>query len=621
MKSSKRSYLFLLFLFWAFCTNAQQYLFPVKPGQRTFLSGNFSEIRPNHFHSGIDVKIGGVDGEPILAISDGYISRIKVSTYGYGNVLYLMHHNGESSVYAHLRNFSPRIEEFMRKEMYFAKKNELEVFPDPEFLPIKRGEVIGFGGNTGSSGGPHLHFEIRDSLDRAVDPFRFGFKEVVDNTPPVLYRVAFRPLDLDSRVNGKYQRIEITPILEAGTYVIKEPVKISGKVGLEVYAIDRMDAVGNVFGLPTYELLVDNQPHFKVHLEHVDFNTGRFFLTHMHQNKFIRLYRHPNNPLQIYTPNEEGAGAIHALDKQKKEIRVNMKDFFGNARTLKLTVLGENAPYQIGSSSPSPNRTTQVSFDREVMMIQTAYSELGTLAKFFVKSYEVEMAPAYMDNGRRTYLWDMNFGVPDSIDLCTEIIRPSVLAKIPFAEELSFANKDLEINFEKNTLLDDLFLRVEQKSYGNQRSLKINSPVEYLQSNMTVLWRNPTFSGDKTFTHVYMLADNGRKSFVGGSWESGDIRFKTRNFGTFVLDEDKVAPVITPIRVNASELRFTIKDDKSGIKDFEAMVNGQWVLMRYEHKQQVIWSEKLDKQAFKGEVVLKVRDMAGNESTYRTRIP
>lgn len=618
MKSNK--YLLLLFILFPFCLNAQEYLFPVKPGNRAFLSGNFSEIRPNHFHSGIDVKIGGVDGEPILAISDGYVYRIKISSFGYGNIIYLKHTNGQSSVYAHLRNLSPKIMEFMRKEMYFAQKNELEVFPDPEFLPIKRGEIIGNGGNTGSSGGPHLHFEIRDSLDRAIDPFMFGFKEVVDKTPPVVYRVALRPLDLNARVNGKFQRMEFTPVLEGGRYILPDMVKITGNVGVEIHAIDKMDDVSNIFGIPIIELLDQDKPLFRINVDRIDFNKGRFFLTHMHQNRFIRIYKSKNNQLGIYQPDSLSSGAISAIIGERKKMQINLKDYFGNTRIVTFLVEGEEAPHTIGSTNVSGNKSTAVSFERELMVVKTGGSEWGTLAKVFVKSKEMEIPPAYTQDGRRNYIWDMSYGVPDSVDLCTETIKPNVLTKIPFGEEIFFANNDVEIKFSENTLLDDLYLRVERKRNANGPSIRINSPTEYLQSNMEVLIRNTGYLGDKKNTHVYFQADNGRKSFVGGEWESEDIRFKTRNFGTFVLDVDRTAPTIAPVRVNASEMRFEIKDDKSGIKDFEAYVDGKWVLMRYEHKQSVIWSEKSDKQPFKGDVLLIVRDMAGNEKRYTSKL-
>jgi murein DD-endopeptidase MepM/ murein hydrolase activator NlpD len=617
---SNKSLLLLLLLFSTFIPidlKAQDYLFPVKPGERNFLSGNFSEIRPNHFHSGIDVKIGGVNGEPILAIEQGYISRIKVSSYGYGNVIYLKHPNGQTSVYAHLDAFAPKIMEKMRGEMYTLKKNELELFPDPDWVQVKRGEIIAFGGNSGSSGGPHLHFEIRDSLERAIDPFTFGFKEVVDNTAPILYRIALRPMDYESRVNGKFQRQEFRAILEGNRYIISEPVKISGKVGVEVYAIDRMDGVNNVFGVPIYELMEGEKPLFRIHINHLDFNIGRFLLTHTHENRFTRLYAYPNNPMQIYEPDSVYAGTITANPGDKKQIRVNMKDYFGNTRLLEFHVEGEESPHFPLSTMTSSSSVTSINYEREVMVIQTGISYWGTLAKVYVNGYEMEIPPAYATEGKRTYLWDMNFGIPDSVDLCHEVIRPKILKKIPFGEELSFANKEVEINFSKNSLLDDLFLSVEQK---NQTHLSINNNKDYLQGNLEVLWKNPIYNGDKSKVHVYFQADNGRKSFVGGEWESEHIRFKTRNFGTFVLDEDKTPPSIQPTRVNQEGLRFIIRDDKSGIKDFEAYVDGKWVLLRYEHKQNVIWSEKLDKHPFSGGVLLVVRDMAGNESRYNATI-
>lgn len=614
------SYLLLLLFIFSFDLSAQKYLFPVKPGQRNLLAGNFSEIRPNHFHAGIDVKIGGVDGEPIRSIEDGYVYRIKVSTYGYGNVMYLKHPNGQSSVYAHLRNFSPKITEYMRQKMYEAQENELELFLDEKTLPVKRGEIIGNGGNTGSSAGPHLHFEIRDSLDRAIDPFSFGFHEVVDRTAPVLYRMALKPLDFESRVNGRFERQEFTPVLVGNRYVLKEPVKITGKVGIEVYAVDRMDDVHNVFGVPVYELLNGNRLLFGINVDHVDFNTGRFLLTHTHHNRFIRLYAYPNNPLQIYRQDSLSAGTITADIGEQKSLRVRMQDFFGNARELSFEVEGEEPPFQITGRKINANSATQISYDRNVMVIKTGKSEMGEMAKVKVNGFEMEIEPAYIQNGQRTYLWDLNYGIPEAIDLCTDIVYPDVIAKIPFGKEISFSNQDVEVNYLENTLLDDLFLRIEKKIQGAFKFLKINSAFDYLQGNVEIIWKNTGFTGDKNHTHVYLQTVNGRKTFIGGEWDSDHIRFKTRNFGTFVLEEDKISPTINPIRVNASELRFIIKDDKSGIKDFEAFVDGKWVLMRYEHKQNVIWSEKLDKQPFKGEVLLKVRDMAGNESQYVTNI-
>jgi hypothetical protein len=137
---------------------------------------------------------------------------------------------------------------------------------------------------------------------------------------------------------------------------------------------------------------------------------------------------------------------------------------------------------------------------------------------------------------------------------------------------------------------------------------------------MDVVWDVSGFTGNKERFRVYQQSSNGGKSFVGGTWEGGAIRFKTRNFGTFILAEDNIKPTITPIRVNSSEMRFTIKDNLSGIKIFEAKINDKWVMMRYEHKQAVIWSDKLDEQPFRGSVVLRVTDQTGNVAEWKGTI-
>lgn len=618
MKLNKFPLLFFFLL--SFSVLGQDYLFPVKPGQRALLAGNFSEIRPNHFHSGIDVKIGGVDGEPILSITNGYVYRMKVSSYGYGNVLYIRHNDGQSSVYAHLRNFSPKIMNFMREKMYAEKKNDLEVFLEPQELPVKKGEIIGNGGNTGSSGGPHLHFEIRDTLDHAIDPFRYHFKEIVDNTPPIVYRIALTPLDYLSRVDGEFSRKEFTPLIEGGRYIIPQTVKISGRVGLEVYAIDKMDGVGNTFGIPIFELTENDSPLFRINVDHIDFYKSRFLLSHTHQNRFTRVYHHPNNQMQLYSPEERGSGALTADPGVQKKVELALKDYFGNTRFVGLDIEGEESDFDQIENRKISVSPTVVSYHREVMKIETGYSEWGEMAEVKVNGHIMELMPSYISNGKRVYLWDMNYGVPEEINLCTETIFPEVQYKVPFKEELAYYHEQADLIFEENTLLDDLFLRINKSGQGKNTTLKINSPQEYLQSSMEVLFKDTGFEGDKSRAHVYHQSPNGWKSFIGGTWESEDIRFKTRNFGTFVIDEDKVAPVIRPVKVNADELRFIIRDDKSGIRDFEALVNGNWILMRYEHKQNVIWSEKLDKQPFKGEVLLKVRDMAGNEASYSTTL-
>ncbi|MFL0681749.1 MAG: M23 family metallopeptidase, partial [Algoriphagus aquaeductus] len=583
-----------------------------------YLSGNFSELRPNHFHTGLDYKFGGVEGEPIYAAADGWVHRIKISSFGYGNVIYLKHPSGNITLYGHLRNFVPKLHDWMVQKMYEAEQNELEVFPAVGELPVKKGELIAYGGNTGSSGGPHLHFEIRDSLDRAMDPLKAGFTEILDNIPPTPQKIAIVPLEIDSRVNGKFQRLELTPVLSGSSYRIPETIRVTGKVGLEIQSYDKLDGAENQNGFPKFEVSDDNGLLYTLLINQVDFNYTRHFLLHTHQNRFTRLYHQPDLKFDFFTPNSTGTGTFQVEAGQKKNVQIRLSDAYSNSRLVNLTLTGADLDSTIadGAGPVSP----QVSFFKSIMKIKVKQSDKGGLAKYFIGNQAYEILPAYQDAQSRTYLWDLRFGIPSKIDLCSEIFIPEIIGHFPVGKEQLLATEKLTVKVEENSLLEDLYLRVAHSGPANAPVLRLQETTEYLWNPIELLWDVNGYAGDKTKTHVYQRSPNGARSFVGGNWEGGQIRFKTRNFGSFVLAEDNVKPTITPIRVNAQGMRFTIKDNLSGIRSFEAWVDGKWVLMRYEHKQAVIWSETKAKQPLKGTVLLKVTDMAGNVAEYRTTI-
>ncbi|MFN3760323.1 MAG: M23 family metallopeptidase [Algoriphagus aquaeductus] len=624
LKSGKLSSLLFLFGLFLFSDISAQeiqkgyFSSPVKPGGRNYLSGNFSELRPNHFHTGLDYKFGGVEGEPIYAAADGWVHRIKISSFGYGNVIYLKHPSGNITLYGHLRNFVPKLHDWMVQKIYEAEQNELEVFPAVGELPVKKGELIAYGGNTGSSGGPHLHFEIRDSLDRAMDPLKAGFTEILDNIPPTPQKIAIVPLEIDSRVNGKFQRLELTPVLSGSSYRIPETIRVTGKVGLEIQSYDKLDGAENQNGFPKFEVSDDNGLLYTLLINQVDFNYTRHFLLHTHQNRFTRLYHQPDLKFDFFTPNSTGTGTFQVEAGQKKNVQIRLSDAYSNSRLVNLTLTGADLDSTIadGAGPVSP----QVSFFKSIMKIKVKQSDKGGLAKYFIGNQAYEILPAYQDAQSRTYLWDLRFGIPSKIDLCSEIYIPEIIGHFPVGKEQLLATEKLTVKMEENSLLEDLYLRVAHSGPANSPVLRLQETTAYLWNPIELLWDVNGYAGDKTKTHVYQRSPNGARSFVGGNWEGGQIRFKTRNFGSFVLAEDNVKPTITPIRVNAQGMRFTIKDNLSGIRSFEAWVDGKWVLMRYEHKQAVIWSESKAKQPLKGTVLLKVTDMAGNVAEYRTTI-
>ena len=588
---------------------------PVKPGVLNFLAGNFAELRPNHFHTGLDYKFGGVEGEPIYAAADGWVHRIKISSFGYGNIIYLKHPSGHITLYGHLRNFSPSLQAWMKKKMYEAKLNELEVNLKEGELPVKKGELIANGGNTGSSGGPHLHFEIRDSLDRAMDPLLAGYSEILDRTPPTPQKIAIVPLELDSRVNGKFQRVELTPVLSGTNYRIPETIQVSGKVGLEIQSYDKLDGAENQNGFPKFEVSDDSGPLFKLVVDKVDFNFTRHFLLHTHLNRFTKLYHQKNLKFSFITPNSPGTGAFELETGKKKNVQVKLVDAYNNTRIVQLSLTGADLDSTRSDGAAPPK--AQVSYYKNIMKIKVAQSSKGGLAKFEVGNTTYEILPAYQDAASRTYLWDLRFGIPKKIDLCSEIYTPDIIGHFPVDREHLHANSKLQIRTDSNSLLEDLYLRVSHVGTGTAPVLNLGESSNYLWNPIEATWDVTGFAGNKAKTQVYQRAANGALSYIGGEWMGNQIRFKTRNFGSFVLAEDATKPSISPIKVNAQGMRFTIKDNLSGIKSFEAFVNGEWVWMRYEHKQAVIWSETLSGQALKGPAILKVTDQAGNVAEWR----
>jgi murein DD-endopeptidase MepM/ murein hydrolase activator NlpD len=588
---------------------------PVKPGVRNYLAGNFSELRPNHFHTGLDYKFGGVEGEPIYAVADGWVHRIKISSFGYGNVIYLKHPSGHITLYGHLRNFSPVLHAWMKKKMYEAKLNELEINLKEGELPVKKGELIANGGNTGSSGGPHLHFEIRDSLDRAMDPLLAGYSEILDRTPPTPQKIAIVPLELDSRVNGKFQRVEVTPVLSGTSYRIPETIQVSGKVGLEIQSYDKLDGAENQNGFPRFEVSDDSGPLFKLVVDKVDFNFTRHFLLHTHLNRFTKLYHQKDLKFSFITPNSPGTGAFELEAGKKKNVQLKLVDAYKNTRLVQLSLVGADLDSTRSDGAAPPK--AQVSYYKNIMKIKVAQSSKGGLAKFEVGNTTYEILPAYQDAASRTYLWDLRFGIPKKIDLCSEIYTPDIIGHFPVDREHVHANAKLQIRTDSNSLLEDLYLRVSHSGSANAPVLNLGETTTYLWNPIEATWDVSGFAGNKAKTQVYQRAGNGALSYLGGEWIGNQIRFKTRNFGSFVLAEDATKPSISPIKVNAQGMRFTIRDNLSGIKSFEAYVNGEWVWMRYEHKQAVIWSEPMNGQSLKGPAILRVTDQAGNVAEWR----
>jgi hypothetical protein len=352
-------------------------------------------------------------------------------------------------------------------------------------------------------------------------------------------------------------------------------------------------------------------------VDKVDFNYTRQFLQHTYQNRYTKLYFQENLKFKFITPESSSTGHLELDPGVKKAYQLKLRDAYGNERQINFTLLGQDRESNI-NDGVAPSKAS-LDYINNILKIKAPISPKGGLAKFQVGAHSFEMLPAYQDENSRTYLWDMNFGIPEEIDICTEVLTPGIKAIIPAGKQTSYSEQNLQVNFSPETVLDDFFLRISQSGSSNSPRLVINDSREYLWNSMNINWNLPGYSGNKDRSHAYYTS-GGSKSFLGGTWTGDTLSFNSRSLGEISILQDNTKPTIKVVRVNSTELRYIIRDDLSGIDTYEAYVNGKWVLMRYEYKQAVIWSEKLENLPFKGEVLLKVTDKAGNTAEWKGTI-
>lgn len=488
------------------------------------LSGNFGELRPNHFHAGVDFKTQGREGLNIYAVKEGYVSRIKVGAYGYGKALYITHPNGYTSVYAHLQKFAPAIEAYVKKRQYARKSYEIEAYPKPNELVVKRGEVVGLGGNTGSSAGPHLHFEIRDASAKAVNPLLYGY-EIKDEIPPDVYQVMAYPLAIESQINQSQlpQTIKLNKQPD-GTY-LADKITANGVIGFGLQSIDRQNNTHHHNGVYKVSLAVNGETHFQYVFDKLSFNEARYINTFIDYQTYVEkksrvqlLYRTKGNKIStIYTVNKND-GQLEIKENAKYLVTITAEDIKGNISKISIPVEGQKL--DIIEPRPTPK---------------------GTLLIAGRDQYHTfEGGNVYFPE--KTFYEDFLLQIESKND--TLMLHNPTIAVHKFFN-LSFENK----KFSEKEAQQVFIARLDERNRPSaERTI-------YKNGNFTTRTRN--------LGRFTLMKDTIAPTLR-------PINFKNN------------------ATVTASVLKVEVKDDLSGVESYSASLNGEWILFEYEPKTQTL---------------------------------
>ncbi|PIF31182.1 peptidase M23-like protein [Flavobacterium sp. 9] len=309
------------------------------------LSGNFGELRPNHFHAGFDLKTNQREGLNVYAIADGYVSRIKISTFGNGKCIYITHPNGYTSVYGHLQTTVGPIQDYVKKTHYKEKAYEIEMFLKPDELQVTKGQLIALSGNTGSSEGPHLHFEIRDTkTEFVINPIFFGFdKNIKDTKKPTVSSVYVYPLE-NSMVNQSKQPLLLNVALQKdGTYLASK-VKANGKIGFGIVAVDFDDVSFNKNGVFNVSTFFNGNQNYNYQFNTYSFDEMRYVNALIDYGKYKKSGQRIQK-LFMKTPfalsiikTDSLRGIIPVEPNLASTYRIEVSDYFGNLNTITVPV-------------------------------------------------------------------------------------------------------------------------------------------------------------------------------------------------------------------------------------------------------------------------------------------
>lgn len=600
------------------------YLFPIKPGNTAVITGTMGELRNTHFHAGLDIDTPGI-GVPVVSAEDGYVSRASATTGGYGNALYITHPDGNTTVYAHLEQFKGAAGEYIRKERYARKVSEIDLEFKPNEFPVSKGELIGLSGNTGGSGGPHLHFEVRNESNEAINPLIYEFAEVKDNLAPVVFKIALKTLDEQSRINDQFGRFEFSVVRNGNSYALPHPILAHGHIGVEVLAHDKMENSSYRYGINYINMLVDSQHVFTQTIDKVNFGDTRQILSLMDYkvlelrgNRFNKLYIDDGNHLNYFPGVPKKKGIL--VREKENTVRIQLKDYNGNTSNVHFTI----RPTPVVAETtllPTSGKPFEAEIIENTLRLSVKSCMEGSPEiVVWSKKKPVALQPTYAGGNQSVYLINLLSQLPDSIQTCQGTVPFDFHDQIPSNVEYKYYSDLVDIEFPRQSLYDTTFLSIAYDTLNQQEYFSIGQRTTPLHKNISVTLK-PKFEYFQS-RDLGLYRKEGRGfAYVPSEWKNSWIQFSTREFGTYTLMRDTVPPTITKIGLSTAAARFKIKDNLSGIAYFEANINGDWLLMVYDYKSGILKSEKLEgTKPLAGDFELKVVDYAGNERIFKQKI-
>ena len=488
------------------------------------LSANFGELRPNHFHGGIDVKTGGVTGKPIRSIGDGYVSRALVEHGGFGQAVFVTHPDGLTSVYGHIMEFAPEVQAAVRERQYEEESFTVDLTFGPDEFPVKGGQLIAVSGNEGSSAGPHLHLELRryEGLDKDrgtpafdgdfsyIDPLPFFQNMIKDTTAPRAHCVGIYPLRGEGVVGGGTKK----KIVAADQ--LNKPVTAWGKIYTAISANDYMDGTSNKYGVRSVTLYVDDEETFRSVTDEVLRTENRMingFIDYedyqANRRLLMRSAMLPGVRLGLLTT-ADSRGVVTIDEERDYRFRYVLEDAYGNRRTCSFTVRGVR-----------------------------------------------QEIPDYVPRADKMLHWD----------------RADVIS-LP----------GLELVAPRGSVYEDTELRTDVKAdtagVSAQYVLDIGRNPLHSPCRLAIaVTRRPV--GDESKYYVEQRLRSWRGS-AGGTMEDGWMTADVRSLGTFSVKIDTVPPRVTPVGQaswgKTRDLQFKVTDEETGIYKYKVYVDGRFVL-------------------------------------------